>query len=244
MSEHTISSGEAGPLPEHIAIIPDGNRRWATMRGLDPWKGHEAGAQMTERIVRKAREIGIRHVSFWGSSMENFKKRPPAETQAMLSIYTTYFSKLAESPDVHNDRARINFIGRWEEQFPAPLKSILRKCIESTKEYDRYFLNFFLAYNGDDEMLSAVRQIAREYGSRSNEITPAVMKSRLMTRDLPPVDLLIRTAGEPHLSAGFMMWDIANSQMHFSEKFYPDFDESEFVLAIDDYRARARRFGK
>lgn len=235
---------ECKPLPTHVVIIPDGNRRWATSRNLRPWEGHEAGAQNTENLVRKAHAMGIKHVSIWGSSVENLKKRPLEETQALLRIYTTYFSKLCESADIHKDRARINFIGHWEEQFPASLKKILHKCIETTKEYDQCFLNFFLAYSGDDEMLIAIQKIAAQYGSQSEVITPAIIKQSLMTAELPPVDLLIRTGGEPHLSAGFMMWDIANSQLYFSEKNYPDFNEIEFEEAITEYQNRGRRFGK
>ncbi|MDD5083751.1 MAG: polyprenyl diphosphate synthase [Candidatus Moranbacteria bacterium] len=235
---------EQKPLPKHVVIIPDGNRRWATDRGLKPWEGHEAGAQNTERLVRQARAMGIRHVSIWGSSVENLEKRPLPETQALIKIYTTYFSKLCDSPDIHQDRARINFIGHWEEQFPSPLKKILYRCIESTKDYDQYFLNFFLAYSGDDEMMLAIRKIAAQYGGEPDAIDTSVIKRNLMTHELPPVDLLIRTGGEPHLSAGFMMWDIANSQLYFSDKRYPDFDEKEFILAIEDYQNRGRRFGK
>jgi undecaprenyl diphosphate synthase len=235
---------EQKPLPTHVVIIPDGNRRWATDRGMKPWEGHEAGAQNTEKLVRKAHAMGIKHVSFWGSSMENLKKRPIQETQALLKIYTNYFSKLCESTDIHKDKARINFIGHWEEQFPAPLKKIIYRCIETTKDYDQCFLNFFLAYSGDDEMLLTVRKIAAQYGSNPSAITQDTLKQHLMTKDLPPVDLLIRTGGEPHLSAGFMMWDIANSQLYFSEKYYPDFDETAFEVAIEDYRNRGRRFGK
>jgi undecaprenyl diphosphate synthase len=239
-----MSVQQSSTLPLHVAIVPDGNRRWATTRGLDPWEGHEVGAQNTERLIRKARELGIRHMSFWGSSLENLKKRPLLETQALLRIYETYFTKLSASEDIHKDRARINFIGHWEEQFPASLKKVLHKCIEATKDYGEYFLNFFLAYSGDDEMLQAIRAIASKYGENAGAITPEVVKEHLMTRELPPVDLLIRTGGEPHLSAGFMMWDVADSQLYFSEKNYPDFDEREFALAIEDYETRARRFGK
>ena len=235
---------ELKPLPHHVVIIPDGNRRWATTRGLKPWEGHEAGAQNTEKLVRKAHAMGIKHVSIWGSSVENLQKRPLQETQALLRIYTNYFSKLCESPDIHSDRARIDFIGHWEEQFPAPLKKILYKCIDSTKDYDQCFLHFFLAYSGDDEMLLTIQKIAAEYANNPSAIDAVTIKQSLMTHDIPPVDLLIRTGGEPHLSAGFMMWDIANSQLYFSEEYYPDFDESAFEAAIEDYQNRGRRFGK
>lgn len=230
------------PLPNHVVIIPDGNRRWAKERGLDPWKGHEAGAQNTELLVREARRLGVREISFWGSSLENLTKRPVVESRALLSIYETYFAKLAESEDIHADQARIRFIGHWEEQFPDSLKQVMYRCIESTKQYDRYFLNFFLAYSGDDEMRIAFERASHEIQSGA-QVTDELIKKHLMTKDMPPVDYLIRTGGEPHLSAGFMMWDIANAQLFFSEKLYPDFGPEAFQAAIEEYGARGRRFG-
>lgn len=230
-------------LPRHIAIIPDGNRRWAKGHGLKPWEGHEAGAKMMEKLVQRAFDLGITHLSFWGSSLENLKKRPLAEKKALLDIYRRYFSKLINSEDIHKNKARINLIGRWEEQFPESLKKILCDGVEKTRGYKNYFLNFFLAYNGDDEMVEAVRKIvarSKDYA----KITGEVIKDNLMTRELPPVDLLVRTGGEPHLSAGFMMWDIANSQLYFSEKYFPDFGEKDLEEAVKEYQRRVRRLGK
>jgi len=229
-------------LPNHVVIIPDGNRRWARERGLDPWKGHEAGAENTERLIREARRLGIREISFWGSSIENLTKRPLAESKALLRIYETYFSRLAESEEIHADQARIRCIGHWEEQFPDSLKKVLSRCIESTKGYDRYFLNFFLAYSGNDEMRLAFEKVSRELPP-GERVTDELIKKHLMTHELPPVDYLIRTGGEPHLSAGFMMWDIANSQLFFSKKLYPDFGPEAFSAAIAEYQERGRRFG-
>lgn len=228
-------------LPRHIAIIPDGNRRWATERNLEPWEGHEAGAKNTEKLIHEAKRLGIREITFWGSSLENLIKRPVLESKALLRIYETYFKELLESDAIHKDEVKIRFIGRWEEQFPASLKKIMYECIEATKDYNKHFLNFLLAYSGDDEMLNAVKTLSQSQGI---EITRESLKNALLTRDLPPVDLLIRTGGEPHLSAGFMMWDIANTQFFFSEKYYPDFDESSLGEALVDYASRGRRFGR
>ena len=234
---------EVDTLPRHIAIIPDGNRRWAQARDQKPWEGHDAGAKNTEKLIRVARALGVRCISFWGSSQDNLKKRPLEETRELLRIYQEYFSKLAGSEDIHQDQARIRCIGRWEEQFPDSLKKILYRCQDETKTYEQYQLNFFLAYNGDDEMLQAIRSIVRS-GVNPERITPDMVKKNLLTADLPPVDLLIRTGGEPHLSAGFMMWDLADSQLYFSDLNYPDFDENELKKAIKDYQNRGRRFGK
>ncbi|HEX8974845.1 MAG TPA: polyprenyl diphosphate synthase [Patescibacteria group bacterium] len=230
-------------IPNHVAIIPDGNRRWAREHGLQPWEGHEAGAENTEALLRKALKMGVRCLSLWGSSLENMSKRPLAEKRALLRIYEEYFTKLLNSSDIHDNEVRINFIGRWEDQFPNSLKKVMHECVEATKHYSKNMLNFFLAYSGDDEMLEAIRNIAKE-GLAPKEITGDVLKKHLMTRDLPVVDFMIRTGGEPHLSAGFMMWDMANVQLYFSDKFYPDFNERELEIAIEDFAQRGRRHGK
>lgn len=230
-------------IPHHVALIPDGNRRWARERGLDPWEGHEAGAKNTEKIIEKARELGVRVFSFWGSSMENLTKRPFEEKRALLRIYEAYFARMIENESVHRDRVRIRLIGRWREQFPESLQRLLIRCEEETKAYDAYSLNFFLAYSGNDEMLEAVRHLLSS-GVSPERVSPETLKDALMTRDLPSVDYLVRTGGEPHLSAGFMMWDIADAQLFFSEQLYPDFDADVFAEAIAEYGRRARRFGK
>lgn len=230
-------------IPNHIAIIPDGNRRWARKRGLKPWDGHEAGAGNTEAIIREARRLGIREISFWGSSLENIARRPARETKALLRIYTEYFGKILEDEDIDRDEVRIRFIGHWKEQFPASLRKLLERIEEKTKHHGRHFLNFFLAYSGVDDMLGAVRNIVRE-GISSGGVGEATIKSHLMTAELPPVDLLIRTGGDAHLSAGFLMWDASDAQLFFSDLLYPDFSMKSFNEAISEYGRRERRFGK
>src|SRR6266702_59762 len=221
-------------LPRHIAIIPDGNRRWAKDIGLDPWMGDKAGAEKLEQLARWAYNNGIYCLSFWGSSLENLKKRPLREKQELLKIYEEYFKKLIVNEDIHSNRVRINVIGKWEQQFPSSLKKIIIEGVEKTAHYDQHELNFFLAYSGDDEMLETVRKIVSS-GIESKKITAETIKQNLMTSGLPAVDLLIRTGGEPHLSAGFMMWDIANSYLHFFAGYFPDFSEDDLAAAIEEY---------
>lgn len=229
--------------PRHIAIIPDGNRRWAKEHGREAWEGHEEGAKRIEEIVREGRKQGIREVSFWGSSLENLSKRPLQEKQALLRIYEVYFEKLMADPDVFKDRVRIRCIGHWREQFPDSLKKILERGIEATKDHSQYFLNFFLAYSGDDDMLQAIRHIAGE-GLAPGMVTNEIIKSHLMTAELPPVDLLIRTGDDPHLSAGFMMWETKDAQLYFPNCHFPDFDTVQFQQALEEYQRRQRRFGE
>ena len=230
-------------IPNHVVIIPDGNRRWAKEKGLDPWEGHEEGARRTEELVRAASDLGVKNLSIWGSSINNLVKRPILEKQALLDIYKRYFQRLIESADVYDTETKINVIGRWKEQFPNSIKKVIEDCIEKTKNHSKRTLNFFLAYNGDDEMIEAIRKIVDKFDD-SGDVNAEVIKENLMTKDLPEVDFMIRTGGEPHLSVGFMMWDVANAELFFSNKFYPEFRVSDFEEAINDYSLRGRRRGK
>lgn len=230
-------------IPNHIAIIPDGNRRWAKARNLEPWEGHEAGAKNLEILVRLASKKGINCLTFWGSSRDNLTKRPLEEKMALLDIYERYFKKLIEGKEIYENETRINILGRWEEQFPDPLKNILREGIEKTRHFKKKILNFMLAYEGDDDMVQAVQNII-EHCEKGMKVTADAIKKNLMTKDIPSVDYLIRTGGEPHNSAGFMMWDVADAQLYFSEKNFPDFGEKEFEEALEDYSRRQRRFGE
>ncbi len=229
-------------IPQHVAIIPDGNRRWAKEKGKKPWDGHEVAAGNLEEISRRARDRGITHLTMWGSSLENLEKRPLREKAALLDIYERYFQKLLNSEEVKNGDLRIRIIGRWQHVFPKPLIKILENGITQTADNSVFNLTLCLAYSGDDEMLGAIKSIVDE-DLTASDISSDVVKSHLMTHDLPPVDYLIRTGGEPHLSVGFMMWDIANAQMLFSEDLCPDFDGEAFDEAIDEYARRIRRHG-
>ncbi|MFA5994002.1 MAG: polyprenyl diphosphate synthase [Parcubacteria group bacterium] len=230
-------------MPNHLAIIPDGNRRWAKERGLQPWDGHESGAENMEELIRYALKKGIHCLTFWGSSVDNLKKRPMQEKKALLDIYKKYFTKMLTNPDIDEQEARINFIGKWEEQFPDSLKNILYAIIEKTKKYEKRMLNFMLAYNGDDDMLQAVQKI-QDRCEVGMEVTAGILKQNLMTANLPAVDYLVRTGGDAHLSAGFMMWDVANAQLYFAQEKFPDFNEEKLEQALMEYATRQRRFGK
>jgi len=233
---------DTGEIPYHVAIIPDGNRRWARERGLEPWEGHEVGAKNFEKLINHSLEKGIMCLSIWGSSMDNLIKRPMAEKRALLDIYRRYFKRLLDGKEIHENEVMVNIIGRWEEQFPTPLKTLLYEIIEKTKHYKKRMLNFMLAYSGTDDMLQAVRLVADKY-DKGSKIDEKAIKENLMTRNMPPVDYLIRTGGEPHNSNGFLMWDAADAQLYFSSDRFPDFDDQKFDEALDEFARRQRRFG-
>lgn len=232
-----------GDVPFHVAIIPDANRRWAKERGMKPWEGHEVGAKNFEKLITHSLNKGIGCLSIWGSSMDNLIKRPLEEKRALLDIYRKYFRRLLDGDEIHKHEVNVNIIGRWEEQFPESLKTLIYEVIEKTKHYKKRMLNFMLAYSGTDDMLQAIQKINDKY-EKSAKITAKILKDNLMTRSLPKVDYLIRTGGEPHNSTGFMMWDLADSQYFFSPEKFPDFDEKKYEEALEEYARRQRRYGK
>lgn len=232
-------------IPNHLAIIPDGNRRWAKRKSLTPWAGHRYSVDNLKKIFDEVIEIGIPYFSFWASSQDNLKKRTKREVNILLNSFKKEFTKLTIDKRIHQYQVKINILGEWREQFPKNVKEPMEKAIAVTKDYNKFHLNFLIAYSGIDEMIKAIRSIARQdVGNPGSKITPDFIKQYLFTKDLPPVDFLIRTGGEPHMSSGFMMWDIADSQMYFSNKFWPEFTGYDLRLAIKEYAHRSRRFGR
>ncbi|MBI3255572.1 MAG: di-trans,poly-cis-decaprenylcistransferase [Candidatus Andersenbacteria bacterium] len=231
-------------VPRHVAIIPDSNRRWAKAQGKGASFGHEAGAKMFKPVALLAAEKGIEHMSLWGLSLNNFSSRSPVELAALLRIFQEYFENLKDDADIHRLQIKIQAFGRWQEKFPASLVNAIEAAQAATAHYPAHTMNFFLAYNGTDEMMAAVQAIADSAKEKDVQVTPELIKQHLFTKDLPPVDLVIRTGGEPHLSTGFMMWDIADAELYFSDKLWPEFTTDEFAAALDWYKNRERRLGK
>ncbi len=232
-------------LPRHIVIIPDGNRRWAKKRGLPGFFGHREGAKTTTKILKDALDLGIENFTFWGSSADNITKRNPIEVKFLLKIFEVYFKKLAKNKEIHKNEVKINVLGRWKEMFPEGTKKAIEFAIDKTKKYKKRRLTFLMAYSGLDEMTSAIQKIAKIKIENSKiKIDEKLIKANLWTKNLPPVDLVIRTGGEPHWSSGMMMWDIANSQFYFTETLYPAFSVAEFKKALENYDSTERRMGK
>lgn len=229
----------------HLVIVPDGNRRWAKERGRPGYFGHREGAKTTQKIFRKALDLKIPYLTFWGSSVSNITDRTSEEVYFLFKVFEVYFKKLLNSKEVHKNKIRIRILGRWEELFPENLKKIMRETIHKTASYDGLNLTFLMAYSGFDEMTAAVQKIidgAR--GAKDFEVTPQLIQQSLWSADLPSVDLVIRTGGEPHWSQGLMMWGVGESQLHFTKTLWPDFSPEEFEKVVIKFNKTERRFGK
>lgn len=234
--------------PKHVAVIPDGNRRWAKKKSLASFVGHERsffghekGAGSAEEVIKKALELKIPYLTIWGASLDNVLKRPKSEVNYLFKIFQKEFEKISEDKNIHRKKVRIEVIGKWREYFPETLKQAIENAIEKTKKYDKYFLTFLMAYNGTDEMIDCIKKLKE----KREEVNEKTIKENLWTKDLPPVDLIIRTGCEddPHNSAGFMMWHTAYSQYYFTKKYFPEFRGKQFEEAIKDYSERKRRKG-
>lgn len=227
-------------LPKHIAIIPDGNRRWAKSRGSLPWRGHAEGFKRFEEIAFAALDTGIPYVTFWAASRDNLEKRPPAEIRALVRLMRQGLEKAVQKKLFERHRARVRIIGVWrnilnDKKLSAAIDALERQ----TENHGERTLTILFGYDGREEMLDAIKQM-----NDRTSVTAEALQSKLWTGHLPPVDLVIRTGGEPHWSAGFMMWATANSQFHFTEILWPEFGKREFSDALADFAARERRLGK
>jgi undecaprenyl diphosphate synthase len=231
---------------KHVAVIPDGNRRWAKKRGLSPWIGHQQGALATNKLLEKALAMDIYAFTFWCASWDNLTKRSDQEVGFLFKVFDEFFRKALDSKQIHDNKVKVSFLGRWREIFPKNTQEVMEKIMEKTKGYDKHFLTMMVAYSGTDEMEDCVRKIAEQFKEgKISKIDGGVIKQNLWSKDLPPVDLVIRTGteGDPHNSAGFMMWDTAYSQMYFTETAFPDFTPEHFEKAINDFNERERRKG-
>lgn len=228
-------------LPYHIAIIMDGNGRWARARGLPRIAGHRAGVETVRRILEAGRDIGIKMMTLYAFSTENWK-RPTKEVKILFGLLETYLDR--EGYKFDRDNIRFNVIGD-EKALPAKLRKKLEETIERTRKNSTFTLNLALNYGSRHEIAQAARAIAKE--ALEGRIDPAKIDEKtisayLYTRGLPDPDLLIRTSGENRIS-NFLLWQISYSELYFTEKLWPDFDEDDLKKAIEDFQHRQRRFG-
>lgn len=222
-------------VPKHIAIIMDGNGRWAKRRGLPRYFGHREGAKTVERIIDYALELNIKYLTLFAFSTENWG-RPKEEVDTIMSLLVEYINK--KVPDLIKRDVRLKFMGRKDELPEMILKSV-EEGEEKTKHCKKMHLIIALNYSGRAEIVDAVKNILKD----GKEINEENFKNYLYLPDIPDPDLLIRTSGEIRIS-NFMLWQLAYTELYFTEVLWPDFDKDEFLKALYDYQSRERRFGK
>lgn len=232
-------------LPRHIAIIIDGNRRWARKKGIPDWKGHARGAERVEEISKAAISLGVEHITLWGGSYNNLTKRSKSEIKFLdIKMYRPWAIKGAKDPFIKEKRVRVRFLGEWPKLLSKETCKAIEDFQKSTSKHSKHHLTYLVGYNGDREILSAIKDIAK---AKPKNVTEKTVKSHLWTKELPPVDLVIRTgedAQTAHLSTGFMMWDIKDAILHFSPKLWPDFTKNDLVKAFSAFSKKERRYGK
>lgn len=228
--------------PQHIAIIMDGNGRWATAKGLPRTEGHRQGAQTVTRILEAAHKRGIRYVTLYAFSTENWK-RPADEVNTLMDLFRQYLKK--DLSELEKQSVRIHFIGD-RTRFPQDIQAEMKKLEQSTQTHDQYHLILALSYSGRDEITRAVKRLAEQVKVgqlNPADVTAQTIETALDTAGIPDPDLMIRTSGEQRIS-NFLLWQLAYTEMYFTPVYWPDFTEEELDKAIEAYRARDRRFGK
>ncbi len=235
-----------GVNPEHIAIILDGNRRWASEKFVNPWLGHEKGAEKVEELLDWCLKLDVKSVTLYAFSTENFR-RTWEEVREIMRIAETWFRKLLTDERIHKNRIRVKVIGRISS-LPESLQQLISDVEKATENYDEHFINFAFAYGGRAEIVDAARRIAEEVHEGKldhRQVDEKTFEQYLYTSHMPQQDpdLIIRTSGEERLS-GFLLWQSAYSELCFLDVYWPDFRAIDLLRAVRTFQKRKRRFGE
>lgn len=232
------------PVPEHVAIIMDGNRRFATDLGLALDAGHLFGRDKVEEVMGWCFELKIKNLTLYAFSTENFK-RDTGEVELLMKLCKNELDKAAKDSRIHKNQVKVRVIGHIES-LPKDLRESAQVLLNETKNYDKYSLNIALAYGGREEIVRAIRNIAKDVKGGSlkiKDITEPTVSKYMYTNELPDPDLILRTSGEERIS-NFLLWQLAYSELYFSDVFWPVFSKRDFLKAIRTCQQRKRRFGK
>lgn len=229
-------------LPRHVAIIMDGNGRWAKQKGLLRYRGHEKGRKSVREVVEACAEIGVRYLTLFAFSTENWN-RPEREVNLLMNLLVASLKK--ELPELQKNDVKIEAIGNLDALPPQP-RNELQHAIEATKNNKRLTTTVALSYGSREEIIKTVQEISDKVKNKlisPHDIDETVINNHLYTRNLPDVDLLIRTSGELRIS-NFLLWQIAYAELYFTPVLWPDFRKKHLFEALLDYQKRERRFGK
>ena len=233
------------PLPKHVALILDGNRRWALSKGLEPWIGHKYGANVVYELLNWCLELKIPSITLYVLSIENLK-RDSKEINELMKILEEKLKETLKDERIHKHKVNIKVIGK-KELLPNRIIDLINEIEESTKNYSNFFLNIALAYGGRAEIIDAVKRISLDVFEKKisiNEINENIFEKYLYTSNLPKPDpdLIIRTSGEERLS-NFLLWQSAYSELVFLDIYWPEFRKIDLLRAIRTYQKRERRYG-
>jgi len=232
------------PVPHHVAIIMDGNRRYAEEEGEEAMKGHLHGREKLEDVLEWCVDLDIRILTVYAFSTENFN-RSEAEVNTLMSLFEENFLRIARDDRVKRNRIRVTVMGQTE-LLPASVQKAIREAEESTSEFDSYYFNLAVAYGGREELISAIRRIVDDCRSGTldrDSIDEGLVSSYLYTADFPDPDLVLRTSGEVRIS-NFLLWQLAYSELYFTDIYWPGLTYTEFLKAVRSYQMRQRRYGK
>jgi len=228
-------------VPEHIAIIMDGNGRWATKKGLPRKYGHKRGVSVLKGILKASKKLGCKVLTVYAFSTENWK-RPQQEVDFLINLFSEVLKN--EIDEIHQEFIKIKFIGDISP-FPETLKRIFSNSESLTKNNNKFLLNVCVNYGGRQEIVKVAKELALKSSSgeiKPSEVNEELFNSELLTQGIKDPELLIRTSGEKRIS-NFLLWQLAYSEIYISDVLWPDFNEFEFLKAIIDYQSRNRRFG-
>jgi len=237
-----IKQLDATRIPRHVAIIMDGNGRWAKQHGHERSFGHETGVTTVRQVTEVASEMGVEFLTLYTFSTENWN-RPQDEVDALMNLIVVSIEQ--QTPDLIKNNVRLTVIGDMD-RMPQFAADRLRRCMQDTGKCTGMVLCLALSYSSRWEIVEACRSIARDAAAGKlsvDDIDDALLSSRMATRDMPDPDLLIRTGGDLRVS-NYLLWQIAYSELYFTSKYWPDFTKEDFVAAIADFQARERRYGK
>ncbi len=224
-------------IPQHVAMIMDGNGRWALSRGKPRMAGHKAGTENLRRVIRATAEFGIKYLTIYAFSTENWG-RPPEEVRGLLTILEDVIDR--ELNELHKEGVKLRHLGRLEQLAPMLQEKVL-KAVDLTKNNDRLTLNIAWNYGGRDEIVQAIQHMMKD-GVESSRVTDELVSQYLYTAGVPDPDLIIRTSGELRIS-NFLIWQAAYSEWYVTPTYWPDFDKEEYRHALETYGQRDRRYG-
>ena len=231
-------------LPQHISIIMDGNRRFAWSRSMESEQGHSAGKERLKEVMKWVLDLDIPFLTVYALSSENLTNRTKEEIEILFDLYVQGLNEISVDPLIHENGVRVKAVGRLD-LLPERVRNAITKAQEVTSEYKNFTFTVCLAYGGREEIIDAVKSIAKDHAKGELEIGSIdanAISSRLYTSELPDPDLVIRTSGEERIS-NFLLWQIAYSELYFTDIHWPSFSRQDLYWAIEDYVARGRRYG-